>query len=150
MKQQDQFYENLKDRGYKFTHQRKIVFEAILEHEKDHVTVEELYHHIKEKYPEIGLATVYRNVQLFCEMNLVEKLNLDDGFIRYELALDKDNHRHHHLICNQCNRVIEVKEDLMDSIEKIFDENYGFLVSNHQTKFFGVCDDCRRLKDFLK
>lgn len=146
MKRYKKFYENLKNQGYKFTHQRKIVFEAILDHENEHVTVEELYQYIKEKHPEIGLATVYRNVQLFFEMDLLEKLNLDDGFIRYELALDDENHRHHHLICNKCNKVIEVKEDLMDSIEKIFDENYGFLVSNHQTKFFGLCEDCRKNK----
>lgn len=145
MKSYDSFYEDLKDKGYKLTNQRKIIFEAILANHKEHITVEELYQYIIKDHPGIGLATIYRNIQLLSELNIIEKLNLDDGFTRYELALDEENHRHHHLICNNCNKVIEVKEDLMDSIEKIFDENYGFLVSDHQTKFFGLCRECRDL-----
>lgn len=145
MKSYDSFYEDLKDKGYKLTNQRKIIFEAILANQKEHITAEELYQYIIKDHPGIGLATIYRNIQLLSELNIIEKLNLDDGFTRYELALDEENHRHHHLICNNCNKVIEVKEDLMDSIEKIFDENYGFLVSDHQTKFFGLCRECRDL-----
>ena len=144
MKNYDKFYEKLKDKGYKLTEQRKIIFEAILAHQEGHVTAEELYHYIIKDYPGMGLATVYRNVQLLSELKVIQKLNLDDGITRYELALDKENHRHHHLICNNCQKVIEVKEDLMDSIEKIFDVNYGFLVSDHQTKFFGLCKKCRK------
>ncbi len=142
MEKFEKFYENLKNKGYKFTKQRKIVFEAILKQHEKHVTVEELYNYIKVHSPNIGLTTVYRTVQLFCEMDILEKVNLDDGLIRYELMLDDDNHRHHHLICNNCNKIVEVKEDLMDSIEKIFEENYGFSVSNHQTKFYGLCSEC--------
>ncbi len=142
MEKFDKFYENLKNKGYKLTKQRKIVFDAILEQHEKHVTVEELYNYIKITNPNIGLTTVYRTVQLFCEMDILEKVNLDDGLIRYELMLDDDNHRHHHLICNKCNKIVEVKEDLMDSIEQIFEANYGFSVSNHQTKFYGLCKDC--------
>lgn len=139
----EKFYDNLKDKGYKLTKQRKIVFDAILEQKEKHVTIEELYNSIKVNDPNIGLTTVYRTVQIFCDMDILEKVSLDDGMVRYELISDEDNHRHHHLICNGCGKVVEVKEDLMDSIEKIFEENYGFRVSNHQTKFYGLCRECR-------
>ncbi len=143
MEKFDNFYDNLKEKGYKFTSQRKIVLDALLEQKDNHVTIEELYTYIKNTNPKIGLTTVYRTVQLLCDMKLLEKVNLDDGLVRYELLLDDDNHRHHHLICNRCNQVVEVKEDLMDSIEKIFEENYGFIVSDHKTKFYGLCNKCR-------
>lgn len=143
MEKFEKFYENLKEKGYKLTNQRKIVFDAILEQHTKHVTIEELYNYIKINNPKIGLTTVYRTVQLFCDMEILEKVNLDDGVVRYELMLDEENHRHHHLICNKCNKIVEVKEDLMDSIEKIFEENYGFTVSNHQTKFYGLCKNCQ-------
>ena len=146
MKKYSIFYANLKEKGYKLTSQRKIIFDAILAHNEKHVTADEIYQFIKKEHPEIGIATVYRNVQLLSDMNIVEKLNLDDGFTRYKLVLDDEKHRHHHLICNSCNTIIEVREDLMDSIEKLFDENYGFLVSDHQTKFFGLCQNCRKAK----
>jgi Fur family ferric uptake transcriptional regulator len=139
----DRFYEILKENNYKLTDQRRIVFEAFLEHQNEHMTAEELYQYIIVDNPGVGLATVYRNVLLLSELKIIEKLTLDDGFTRYELALNEENHRHHHLICNNCGKVIEVREDLMESIEKIFNENYGFLVSDHQTKFFGLCKDCR-------
>lgn len=139
----EEFYNRLKENGYKLTSQRKVVLNAMLEHSEEHLTVEEIYQYVKETNPEIGLATVYRNIQLLSEMKIVEKLNLDDGFTRYELASDGDTHRHHHLICESCGKVIEVKEDLLDSIEQSFLETYGFLVKDHQAKFFGLCDDCR-------
>ncbi len=110
----------------------------MLEHCDEHLTVEEIYQFVKESNPEIGLATVYRNIQLLNEMKIVEKLNLDDGFTRYELASEDEMHRHHHLICEKCGKVIEVKEDLMGSIEKSFKETYGFVVHDHQAKFL-VC-----------
>ena len=143
MKSLDRFYAILKKNNYKLTDQRRIVFEVFLANEDEHMTAEEIYQHIIINNPGIGLATVYRNVQLLSELKILEKLTLDDGFTRYELALSDENHRHHHLICNNCGKVIEVREDLMESIEKIFYENYGFLVSDHQTKFFGLCEECR-------
>lgn len=143
MKSLDKFYEILKENNYKLTDQRRVVFEAFLKHQDEHMTAEELYQYIIVDNPGVGLATVYRNVQLLSELKIIEKLTLDDGFTRYELALNKEHHRHHHLICNDCGKVIEVREDLMESIEKIFNENYGFLVSDHQTKFFGLCKECR-------
>ncbi len=142
----EELYESLKDKGYKSTHQRKIIFDALIEHKDQHLTIEELYGHIKTRHPKLGLTTVYRTIQMFCNMDIVEKVDIDGGVVRYELINDSDNHRHHHLICNSCNKIIEVKEDLMDSIEKIFEETYGFVVSNHQTKFFGLCENCRTSK----
>ncbi|MDY0235453.1 MAG: Fur family transcriptional regulator [Gudongella sp.] len=146
MKSLDRFYKILKENNYKLTDQRRVVFEAFLKHQNEHMTSEELYQYIIVDNPGVGLATVYRNVQLLSELKIIEKLTLNDGFTRYELALNEENHRHHHLICNNCGKVIEVREDLMGSIEKIFDENYGFLVSDHQTKFFGLCKECRGIE----
>jgi len=138
----DEFYEKLKSSGYKITSQRKVVLNAMLEHQDEHLSVEEIYQFVKEEHPEIGLATVYRNIQLLSDMKIVEKLNLDDGFIRYELAKDNEVHRHHHLICEVCGKVIEVKEDHMGAIEQSFLETYGFVVNDHQAKFFGTCSSC--------
>lgn len=140
----EEFYGKLKANGYKLTSQRKVVLNAMLDHADEHLTVEEIYQYVKDTNPEIGLATVYRNIQLLSDMKIVEKLNLDDGFTRYELATEGDCHRHHHLICESCGKVTEVKEDLMDSLEQSFLESYGFLVKDHQAKFFGLCEECRK------
>ncbi|MBN2222585.1 MAG: transcriptional repressor [Vallitaleaceae bacterium] len=140
----DEFYNRLKEHGYKLTTQRKIVLQTMLEHEEEHLTVEEIYHYIKDDHPEIGLATVYRNILILNEMKIVEKVSLDDGLTRYELTNEDEEHRHHHLICEVCGKIIEVKEDLMGNIENSFLETYGFLVHDHQAKFFGICKECQK------
>jgi len=140
----EEFYTKLKENGYKLTSQRKVVLNAMLEHQDDHLTVEEIYQFVNATNPEVGLATVYRNIQLLSDMKIVEKLNLEDGFTRYELSKDGEIHRHHHLICEECGKVIEVKEDLMGSIEQCFKDSYGFIVNDHQAKFFGICKDCNK------
>jgi Fur family ferric uptake transcriptional regulator len=139
----EKYCEILKKNGYKLTNQRKVVLDMMIEHQDEHVTVEELYQYIKVNNPEIGLATVYRNIQLLCDMDIVDKISLDDENIRYELSLDDCSHKHHHLICTKCGAVIEVKEDLMGTIEENFLNTYGFRVEDHQAKFYGVCEKCQ-------
>lgn len=140
----DEFYKKIKEYGFKLTSQRKIVLNTMLNHMDEHLTVEEIYGYVKDTNPEVGLATVYRNIQMLTEMKIVDKLILGDGFTRYEIAPNDESHQHHHLICEQCGAVIEVKEDLLDSIEQSFQEIYGFLVKDHQAKFYGVCRDCQK------
>lgn len=139
----EEFKKVLKDKGLKLTTQRKNVLEVLQDQEGSHLTAEEIYDFVKEKCPEIGLATVYRTIQLLNELKLIDKLNLDDGFIRYEIGKYNDDHHHHHLICEVCGDVIEVEDDLMESIEEEFNEKYNFMVTDHKVKFYGICGNCK-------
>ncbi|MDD2494849.1 MAG: Fur family transcriptional regulator [Tissierellia bacterium] len=130
--------------GFKMTNQRRVVFEILAENSNEHLSPEEIYELIKDKYPEMGLATIYRTLQIFEEIGLVYKLNFDDGCYRYELFSSEDNvHQHHHLICNNCGKIIEVKEDLMNSLEEMIEKQYNFEIKNHMVKFTGICNQCR-------
>lgn len=149
MKILKQFYEILEENNYKITDQRRIVFETFLENMKEHMTVEEVHQHIIKKHPGIGIATVYRSIQLLNELNILQKLMLDDGSTRYELAISESNCMHYHLICKECGEIIEFyefRDELLKSMEKVFDEDYGFLASSHQIKIFGLCKKCRNMK----
>lgn len=142
----DYFKELLGEKGYKITTQRLVVYELLKEKEDEHLSPEEIYELIKDKYPEMGMATIYRTLQLFEEIGLAIKLNFDDGCSRYEI-LSPDNqevHQHHHLICKNCGKIIEVKEDLMNSLEEIIEKQYNFEIKNHMVKFTGICSDCRK------
>ena len=133
---------NLKENGYKLTPQRRAIINVILNNEGNHLTTEELYELVKVECPEIGLATVYRTVQLLECIGVVCKLDLNDGCNRYELVHEEENHQHHHLICTVCNNVTEVKGDLLDTMEHEIEEEYKFKVKNHSLKFYGICSDC--------
>lgn len=135
--------EKLKEKGYKLTPQRRATLDIIMNHQGKHLSTEEIYDLVKTKCPEIGLATVYRTLQLLDELNLITKINFDDGCGRYELKNHIDDHYHHHLICLQCGTVIEVEVDLMESLEEEIEENYNFQISDHKVKFLGLCSKCK-------
>jgi len=139
----NKFKQHLKEKGYKLTTQRRAILDVIIENQDKHLSTEEIYDLVKEKYPEIGLATVYRTLQLFDEMGLIYKLNFNDGCSRYELYRSGSDHQHHHLICLKCGRVIEVNEDLLEVLEKKIEKFNDFEIIDHNVKFYGYCSKCR-------
>ncbi len=140
---EDPFRQQLMEKGYKLTSQRQAVLDCLARHEGEHLSPEEIYEIVKTKNPDIGLATIYRTLTLLNNMKLVHKLNFDDGLSRYELNRNRTNHRHHHLICMKCGSVIEVQEDLLESIETEILRKNAFLVKDHRVKFYGYCRECR-------
>jgi Fur family ferric uptake transcriptional regulator len=138
------FKEMLKEKGYKITNQRKHVFEVVIENDGKHLNSQEIYEHVRQKYPEIGVATVYRTLALLEEMGLIYGVDFEDGFRRYEIAKDHEEHRHHHLICLECGFIREVPEDLLGAIEEGILKKHNFKVLNHRVKFYGYCEKCAK------
>jgi Fur family ferric uptake transcriptional regulator len=136
--------DNFKKKGYKLTLQRRAVVDVIIKNEGSHLTTEEVYDLVKKDCPEIGLATVYRTVQLLEDIGVVCKLDLNDGCNRYELIHDDEYHHHHHLICTSCGKVNEVEGDLLEVLEHDIQMKYDFHIKNHSVKFYGICSECRK------
>lgn len=136
-------YSILAENGYKTTEPRKVLLKFLDEDENKHLSCDEIYDKISDTHPNIGIATVYRNMQLFEELNIATKLTLDDGTARYELAdFGEGAHMHHHLVCLNCNKLIEVKEDLLGVLEKEIEKEHNFKIVDHDLKFFGICKEC--------
>jgi Fur family ferric uptake transcriptional regulator len=134
--------DRLKDEGYKLTPQRRATLDVILDQQGKHLSTEDIFLMVKKRCPEIGLATVYRTIQLLEQLGIVSKHNFDDGRSRYELVDSAEDHQHHHLICLQCGRVLEVEGDLLEHLEKSIDRKYRFRIVDHKVKFFGYCNIC--------
>lgn len=139
----DALKEQLKDKGYKLTPQRRSIVDVIIDKEGEHLTAEEIYDFVKKRCPEIGLATVYRTVQMLEEVGIVCRLDLNDGCSRYELVHSDEEHRHHHLVCNKCNKVLEVQDDLLEELEQEVEKSYKFKILDHSVKFYGICKECQ-------
>ena len=135
--------EKLKEKGYKLTPQRRATLDTVIENQGKHLSTEEIYDIVKERCPEIGLATVYRTLQLLDELEVISKINFDDGCSRYELNTREDHHQHHHLICVKCGGITEVEVDLLEELEEEIEKNYDFEITNHKVKFFGHCSKCK-------
>ncbi|SHI68785.1 Fur family transcriptional regulator, ferric uptake regulator [Dethiosulfatibacter aminovorans DSM 17477] len=145
------FKEKLNNAGYKLTTQRRVVFEIINSNEGKHFSPEEIYEIVKIKHPEIGLATIYRTLKLFEKIDIVYKLNFNDGCSRFELShVEDEAHRHHHLVCQVCGKIEEVKIDLLQDLEKIIEDEYDFSIHNHTLKFYGICSDCKNRRKKCK
>ncbi|MCI8659269.1 MAG: transcriptional repressor [Lachnospiraceae bacterium] len=142
--EQERFKEILRGRGLKVTNQRLLVLETIADHPGEHLTAEELYELARDKYPEIGLATIYRTLQVLVDLNVIDRVSFDDGFVRYELGQEqKDSrHRHHHAICIKCGRVISFEGDLLEPLEQALYDTEGFKVTDHAVKLIGYCREC--------
>jgi Fur family ferric uptake transcriptional regulator len=140
----DNVKEILKDNGYKYTGQRAKIFDVFVKHSDKHLSTEDVYDYISKDFPEIGIATVYRTLMLFEKLEILYKISFDDGVVRYEIKSSESGHRHHHLICLNCQKIIEVKLDLLDSLEKKIEETENFKIVDHNLKFYGYCEECQK------
>ncbi len=140
----DSFRRLLKEKQYKMTPQRQRILEVFCEHPDAHLSAEDVYQIVRVDSSDIGLATVYRTLELLSELELLSKINFGDGRSRYELSRTGEGHHHHHLICLACGKVSEFDDDLLDQLEKEVSVKNGFQILDHQVKFFGYCQNCQR------
>lgn len=135
----------LKDNDYRLTDQRTAILEVMLCNQGKHLSAEEVLIKARKKQPNIGIATVYRNLEKLATIDILYKTIFNDDRYRYEINDSKDDHQHHHIICLACGRITELEDDLLCSLEGQL-ESQGFEVVDHELKFFVYCPDCREEK----
>ena len=123
-----------------YSKQREIILET-LRATNTHPTVEELYCMVHEKYPKISKSTVYRNINILVEMNLIRKIKMQMGADR----LDYIFHSHYHAICEKCGRVFDFlyafeEEQLENSIQM----QTGMLSKVDSITIYGICEECKK------
>ena len=133
--------QKLINNGYKVTVPRKIMLEFLEQEGNKHLSCDEIYERMSSVDTNVGIATIYRNMQLFEDLGIVSKLQLEDGIARYELAIGDHNKDHHHLICSKCGNMTEMSEDPFDI--KDVENKYDFDISDYVLKFYGTCAKCR-------
>ena len=141
----EEFKKRLKEKGLKVTNQRLVVLEALETSSNQHLTAEQIFDLVKADNPEIGLATVYRTIQVLLELHLIDRVNFDDGSERYEIVRTGTTgarHHHHHLICINCGKVFEFEEDMLEGLETEIEKETGFRVIDHEVKLYGYCKEC--------
>lgn len=136
--------QRLQARHYKLTTQRRTVLEAFLSHPDQHLSAEDVYGILRNQSMDIGLATVYRSLELLAKLGILKQMEFGDGCSRYEVGtMTPDIHQHHHLICLKCGKVAEFPDDLLDDLEQDVSRKTNFQIEDHQVKFFGYCKECQ-------
>ena len=134
--------QEINKRGLKVTNQRTVILEAI-RNSHGHVDAEEVHHRIQSKLPRISLSTVYRTLQKFKELGLVEELHFSEEHHHYEL---KPAVEHYHLVCLDCGAVIEFKYPLRQIVKKTEPQAVDFDITGSDVTLTGHCQKCRNNK----
>lgn len=129
--------EKLRKTGLKLTPQRMAILE-FLDGNCEHPAVEDIYKEIKKKFPMLSLATVYKNLDVLKENGLVRELTIDAERKHF----DPDTHPHHHLICINCKKIVDIDSDI--PIEIPDEQKASFEVTESHITFFGVCPECKK------
>ena len=140
----DDFGLKLKDNKLKLTGPRKIILNLLACNQEKHLTADEIHLLLLQNNEKAGIATIYRTLSLLEKLEVVNAIYLEDGFIRYQLMNVKEKHEHHHLICEKCNEITDMQDDLLENLERQVHEKYGFNVKNHKVKLYGICKSCQR------
>ncbi len=130
--------QKLRDNGHKLTPQR-LAIARILAKSEGHPSVENIHDELKEDYPTMSLATVYRNIVIIKSLGEVLELGFPDGSNRY------DGNRptpHPHVICVKCKKIVDPDLDSLDDMKKEVALETNFKILNHRLDFFGICSSC--------
>ena len=128
--------------NYRLTGQRKAILHVMLENQGRHLSAEEVLWEARKKFPNIGIATVYRTLEKLASLDILHKSMFEGNKFRYELAED-DKHHHHHVVCLSCGQISEVSGDLLSELEKRLDQQ-GYKIIDHELKFYGYCPACNK------
>jgi Fur family peroxide stress response transcriptional regulator len=142
MEPQDRFESlvgKLKKSGHRLTPQRSAILK-IFATSHDHPSVEQVYEIIREQFPMMSLATVYKTVALLKEEGEILELGFANGSTRYD-GFQPDPHPH--LICVRCHRIIDPEGKDLDHLSLELAEKYGYRLITHRHDLFGICPSCQ-------
>lgn len=129
----------LRDRRYKLTGARKEIIRIFTE-TREPLAVQDVHRQLCDTAAD--LASIYRSINLFCELGILTKLDFHDKQYRYELS-DVFVPHHHHLICTNCGSIENIFEQCLPAgFEEQIHTRRGFEVTSHILEFYGVCESC--------
>ena len=133
----NEFSERLGTSGFRFTPQRRHVYDVLL-HKRDHPTADEVFVRAKKQMPDISHATVYNCLDALVKSGLVRQVQLDRGATRF----CPNMHEHCHFYCDECDTVFDV--DLPAKTQVALPR--GFKAKRFEIAIHGVCPDCAKTK----
>jgi Fur family ferric uptake transcriptional regulator len=131
--------EQLQSKGHRMTVPRRWIIRVLCEADH-HLTVEDVHRRLIESDIKVDEATVYRTLQWLKENEAVSQTDIGQGADVYCLISDQP---HHHLICLNCNRIIDVTDDLFAGLRETLIERYRFAPRIDHFAIFGLCEACR-------
>ncbi len=128
----------LNSSSQRVTFQRTLLLE-LLNQSGGHLDADELYHQARKKNFRISLSTVYRNLQLFKKLGLIEEYHFAEEHHHYEV---KSGAEHQHLMCLDCGKVIEFACPMSQKFREDIGKQYDFDITGVEVRMTGLCSAC--------
>ncbi|MCK9337986.1 MAG: transcriptional repressor [Arcobacteraceae bacterium] len=131
----------LKKAGLSNTIQKEAILKVLFE-EAGHLNAEEIASIVKKKYKiNIGIATVYRNLNFLENSNIVSAIVKDSSNTKsYEISIDG---HHDHIICTKCGKVVEFFDEDIEKSQLEIAQSNGFTIESHNMTIYGICQECK-------
>ena len=132
--------EKYREKGFKLTPQRLAILNY-LDGNTSHPSAEDIYKHIKRVYPTVSFATVYNTLQVLHEKGEVMEITIDPQKKHY----DPNTRAHHHIICTECNKIVDIFEDYSEALRLPQHIVSSFKPTGNHIDFYGICKECQNL-----
>lgn len=138
---EEEVKEILTKNGINRTKVKVLVLQEISKSERP-LSVQEIYQNLQET---CDVSTIFRTVSQFKEKHLIQEVNLDEGFFRYEMSESghDHHHHHHHVRCRECGEIKLIEECDMKPFEAAI-AKLGFTEMEHRLEFTGLCSKCAK------
>lgn len=134
----DNFAQILKDSGVSVTSARRAIFHTLLETDEPLKNGE-----IARRTPSVDRASVYRTLELFSKLGITETVMR--GWTPFTELAEPFKAHHHHIVCEQCGRVVEIENDTLEDVLSLVASRYEFNLKKHTVELSGLCKDCKAL-----
>jgi Fur family ferric uptake transcriptional regulator len=131
--------EKLRDAGHKLTNARLAVLRA-LEDSGGHITSAEVLNRVDAIDPSVGRASVFRTLDLLTHLAIIRPTYIGSSMTPTYVLMPEGHH--HHIVCTNCNRVIEFEECGLEALTSELESRLGVRLTGHLVEFYGLCDQC--------
>jgi Fur family ferric uptake transcriptional regulator len=133
--------QSLLDKGLRNGGARRSVVELLAE-QNCCLTAQEIFDRLRASGRKVGIASIYRVLELLSSEGFVQRIDLGSGIARYE-AIQTGGDHHHHLICDSCGKVEAFEDNALEQAIDRVEETSGYAVAAHDVVLHGSCVECR-------
>jgi len=136
-----QTLEELQRAGYRSGGARRAVIQ-LLGRQECCLTAQQIFDGLRAEGRGVGIASVYRILDLLADQGLVQRVEIGDTITRFEPAYPGGDH-HHHLVCNTCGKVEAFEDEGLEHALRQVERKTGYTTAGHDVLLRGACQDCR-------
>lgn len=120
-----------------------------MQRRRQHLSAKEIFVLLQPGGHDIGIATIYRTLDLLDKAGLLRKIRCPGGQVRYQYKRNDQSDHQCHLICTVCGKILDYRDfeqeelDLLGKTEDLLEQKSGFLIRDHSIEYFGLCKKCR-------